>query len=549
MNDYCEFPQELNMQEFTQGYLKKKEDQKNDQGNNNEEVQGGEADEYPPEYYQYTLRGTVIHMGTAESGHYYSFIKDNNSDWFEFNDSYVKPFDLKDLSREAFGGEEKLNIDIGNSKEVKERNRNAYLLFYERVAYFDENCNKVPTMLVGDHDRDKRSKIENMNPQILQETKEDNFKFHTNKYIWDKVYGEYVFSLLEQLPHKKEDYEISNPEALEVAKFCTLFFMTVVLRGCERIKIPPFLKLLKGVFRVSTQLCEWFLEGFVHKNIIREFLVNCPIKDMKYFVFGLIKIALNNCFAQFTEENEAEFNESTMCQFINSVIYVIHEDSSQVKLLDKLFDILAIFSGLGLLSKNYLNKKSVLGRLIYYMVPEKPAAELYTDYTEEFAVKPRSEVSELGQPSINSGVNANDLVKSASEMISKKKEKMIMEATSVNHSSLVETVINIASAAQPLNTDENAYELNKDEKTLLISNVNVVRLLLLQSTSKRARKLVSTFVTSLSLKTEDSGKEILLTIEKELRERDDVQLKVYLQTLEKMMLVPDEQMRRSRVRN
>ena len=30
---------------------------------------------HPPEYYQYSLRGVLVHTGTADSGHYYSFIK------------------------------------------------------------------------------------------------------------------------------------------------------------------------------------------------------------------------------------------------------------------------------------------------------------------------------------------------------------------------------------------------------------------------------------------------------------------------------------------
>ena len=37
-------------------------------------------------------------MGTAESGHYYSFIKDREShNWFEFNDTIVHPFDPEDI--------------------------------------------------------------------------------------------------------------------------------------------------------------------------------------------------------------------------------------------------------------------------------------------------------------------------------------------------------------------------------------------------------------------------------------------------------------------
>lgn len=30
---------------------------------------------YPNEYFQYELKGTVIHMGFADTGHYYSLIK------------------------------------------------------------------------------------------------------------------------------------------------------------------------------------------------------------------------------------------------------------------------------------------------------------------------------------------------------------------------------------------------------------------------------------------------------------------------------------------
>lgn len=32
--------------------------------------------EYADEYYEYQLRGVIIHVGTADHGHYYSLIKD-----------------------------------------------------------------------------------------------------------------------------------------------------------------------------------------------------------------------------------------------------------------------------------------------------------------------------------------------------------------------------------------------------------------------------------------------------------------------------------------
>lgn len=64
-------------------------------------------DQMPDDYYQYELKGTVIHMGFADAGHYYSLIRerDGNQNWFEFNDSVVKPFNVDRIAEEAFGAD------------------------------------------------------------------------------------------------------------------------------------------------------------------------------------------------------------------------------------------------------------------------------------------------------------------------------------------------------------------------------------------------------------------------------------------------------------
>lgn len=51
----------------------------------------------------------TVHTGTADGGHYYSFIRDrtttNRDKWFLFNDAEVKPFDPSQIAAECFGGE------------------------------------------------------------------------------------------------------------------------------------------------------------------------------------------------------------------------------------------------------------------------------------------------------------------------------------------------------------------------------------------------------------------------------------------------------------
>ena len=63
-------------------------------------------DEIPGHWYN--LAGVVVHTGTAEGGHYYSFIRDRSSkdnNWYLFNDAEVKTFDPMQIAAECFGGE------------------------------------------------------------------------------------------------------------------------------------------------------------------------------------------------------------------------------------------------------------------------------------------------------------------------------------------------------------------------------------------------------------------------------------------------------------
>lgn len=80
--------------------------------------------EMPPanladEDFEYKLVGVVLHMGTADAGHYLSYINTNrsgsNSDkpewlltekdkWLEFNDSLVREYRFANLEQDCFGG-------------------------------------------------------------------------------------------------------------------------------------------------------------------------------------------------------------------------------------------------------------------------------------------------------------------------------------------------------------------------------------------------------------------------------------------------------------
>ena len=126
-----EFPTKINLKEFCIEEITK-----------NYSVSKDEAidDIYTrqDEYYQYELKGINIHTGSADGGHYFSYIDSsrdgtgnilevspNGKDsWLTFNDSQVSEFDTDKIPSECFGG---------NTEGYSFENcQNAYLLFYER---------------------------------------------------------------------------------------------------------------------------------------------------------------------------------------------------------------------------------------------------------------------------------------------------------------------------------------------------------------------------------------------------------------------------------
>jgi ubiquitin carboxyl-terminal hydrolase 34 len=99
VNTHFSFPLRLNMAGYVEKQLMP------------QHYQEDKLKQYDPEdeQYEYDLIGVTVHTGTADGGHYYSFIKDRTAGsrdkWFLFNDAEVKPFDPNQIAAECFGGE------------------------------------------------------------------------------------------------------------------------------------------------------------------------------------------------------------------------------------------------------------------------------------------------------------------------------------------------------------------------------------------------------------------------------------------------------------
>jgi len=175
VNDRCSFPRVLDLAPFTLAHVETSENE-DDDGNTNMKDNGNENEKGSSlvsdavdernatntsfglfdttskaarSHTLYDLAGVIVHSGTADSGHYYSYIRQRNSSsnasgadtnlskaeessWFCFNDTSVTPFDVSQLEAQCFGGRDEKRA-LGNSSLSSQlKSYSAYMLVYEQ---------------------------------------------------------------------------------------------------------------------------------------------------------------------------------------------------------------------------------------------------------------------------------------------------------------------------------------------------------------------------------------------------------------------------------
>ncbi|KAJ5078220.1 ubiquitin carboxyl-terminal hydrolase faf-y-related [Anaeramoeba ignava] len=225
VNDYFEFPKELNMEKYTRewfAFQTKKEllkmNQKKKRTKKEEErikffeniiEESKNQNQNQKQEYQYELVGVIVHCGSTYSGHYYSLIKENEgSKWIEFNDSTVSQFNMNYFE----------SICFGDKKEKKSKYSNkygcsAYILIYkaknQEIQEIQTNTNKNNLNIT----KEERFYLEKENlelskdlienyQEILIENDEMIKKGNVKKFI--EISIKFIFELIE------DEYIINN---------------------------------------------------------------------------------------------------------------------------------------------------------------------------------------------------------------------------------------------------------------------------------------------------------------------------------------------------
>lgn len=322
INDYCEFPMKLDLRSWSI------------------------ASELNDDYYNYDLVGVLVHSGYADVGHYYSIIKDRDSQmWYKFDDKYVEAFDIGNLKEECFGGESYANWSSDMMGFCK--NRNAYMLVYERTT--------LQELKEEEHIKDPNCFFINSSDQIKAKIRKENHEFLRDKLLFDSNYSEFLKDFTEHchipsIPSVPKDLSLtedlykrnslrsiieadpgyltctiteleSKPEIIEILiqghnfyrslentysfgltliKISTLYALELLLRAKKSSYFIVWLKKISDIAKVHLPGCFWFLQFLTqNKKIIVEILIENRDCDVRNEVKNLICNVL-------TEVSEAE---------------------------------------------------------------------------------------------------------------------------------------------------------------------------------------------------------------------------------------------------
>ncbi len=157
LNDRFEFPEEFDMQPYTAAGLRVLDG-----------MSAEDAGLKPKEYYRYKLAGVLVHSGTADAGHYYTYVKRRQYDtreggrqgaagggFFSFDDTRVEGYDLSsNMENDCFGGKAfHTQWDPNKRQNVNReysRVNSAYMLMYERDWVGDAEA---------EHEDDKQTRL------------------------------------------------------------------------------------------------------------------------------------------------------------------------------------------------------------------------------------------------------------------------------------------------------------------------------------------------------------------------------------------------------
>ena len=235
----------------------------------------------------FELVGVLVHSGTAESGHYYSYIRERpvnpcyGSSWVEYNDADLTRFDPSNIPDQCFGG-------LADTSPYTPwlKHWNAYCLFYQRRESINADIQAYHPSVLG-------IPVKTNVPDDLYNRIAINNEVFARKYcLLDPAHASFARSLLEQLRYLNNGVCSDSHQNERLAICLGLEHLNHVFsRAKNCFGFQEMLDSLKRFTDSCTSCCKIVLDWItLNETNLRPILLRCPSskvrEDFASFILG-----------------------------------------------------------------------------------------------------------------------------------------------------------------------------------------------------------------------------------------------------------------------
>ncbi|CAF9908776.1 MAG: hypothetical protein GOMPHAMPRED_006310 [Gomphillus americanus] len=252
INDQFEFPMELDMAPYHVDHL---QDPRNS-----------------PVPDKFMLVGVLVHSGSAEIGHYYSFIRERpgiKPKWIEMNDAEISKFEPSNIAQACFGG-----WDYGTNPPWMKA-YNAYMLFYQRADSMESDAVTFPSA----PEKPVRAQIPiEISNQIVIE----NEGWIRRYCLLDLGYLRFCRDVLEKHRDLYEE-QCSDDHKLEsrLIRGTITQIEHIFARAKDCKQIDELLRSLERLLRRCVHCTALFIKAITAEGTFRTLLFRCPNEIVK----------------------------------------------------------------------------------------------------------------------------------------------------------------------------------------------------------------------------------------------------------------------------
>jgi len=341
INDHFEFPTEINMTPYTLEQLSNPNAQQ-------------EAD-------MFELVGVLVHSGTAETGHYYSYIRlpyENSqgkdfTKWAEFNDTEVTEFDPNRIAEQCFGG---LWEDIESRLRYPKPN-SAYMLFYRRVTSTDAQAATIgasPTRALVSMPAA---------PSLAATIQEENHALIRRYCLYDPVHAHFTKSFTGMLKHFDSGVcSTDHQSEKEILQMSLRYVVFVAARVKGAADVEALLQLVHKTTSVCSECTLFVLQWLTNvdqANLTSDMLLGCPVAKARQAWAELIASMMSDLrrmdpesygidSMNFSPTDRAVPGDGVLFDVVNTLQSSVRYLGRSLRVWDEYFELFAVIASLGL---------------------------------------------------------------------------------------------------------------------------------------------------------------------------------------------------------